>query len=47
MNLIQELPSKYKEGAEQQIHMPCVKTMTAAAQYGAALPSLNIEEADQ
>jgi hypothetical protein len=43
MNLIQELPSKYKEGAEQQIQMPCVETMTAAAQYGAVLPPLNIE----
>jgi hypothetical protein len=43
MNLIQELPSKYKDGAEQQMDMPCVKTMAAAPQYGAVQPPLNIE----
>ena len=48
MNLIQELPSKYKESTPQQIQMPCVKTINPVQpQYGAVQPPSTIAQADQ
>lgn len=42
MNLIQELPSKYKEEPAQQMQMPSVKTIGAVPpQYGAVQAPLN------
>lgn len=46
MNLIQELPSNQNENADGRIDLPCVKTMTAAPQYGAVLPPLTMQKSD-